>query len=294
MPAWVPVAKVLRVLTFTVLLGLMPIVLIGAFWNVDFRQTEFLILPVIGVFTIFLGGGLALVASKIHGLTREQTGSMILAGAFINLGSFGALFSVFFIGIEALPFVILFRLFEEIVYYAICYPIAKSFGPLRHVSSSSGIKRIIKDPFIMVTFSALCIGALLNFSPLEYGSFYDTINSILVPLSAILLLVPVGFSMKLGAVRTHMKPSGSIALIKHIIVPITVTSIAYFIGLGNYGNGIILYVVLILSSMPPAVSSLVPPQLFKLDVDLANAAWVVSMCSLAFTLPILYVVTNVL
>ncbi|GAJ97452.1 hypothetical protein [Geomicrobium sp. JCM 19055] len=96
MPAWVPVAKVLRVLTFTVLLGLMPIVLIGAFWNVDFSQTEFLILPVIGVFTIFLGGGLALVASKIHGLTREQTGSMFLAGAFINLGSFGALFSVFF------------------------------------------------------------------------------------------------------------------------------------------------------------------------------------------------------
>ncbi|WP_042424831.1 hypothetical protein [Geomicrobium sp. JCM 19039] len=231
-----------------VLLGMMPIILVGAFWNADLTNQTFLVLPVLGVFTIFLGGVLAVLSAKWMKMSREQTGSMFVTGAFLNLGSFGGLFVVFFIGLEALPFVALFRLFEELVYYTICYPIARKFGAQRTEDSQPRWKRILKDPFIMVIFSAICVGALLNVSSIPYATVYDQVNELFVPLTVIFLLIPVGFSMRIGAVGENSKAVTVIITIKHLIVPVTVTGVAYLLGLGAYADGMLLKVILILSA----------------------------------------------
>lgn len=61
---------------------------------------------------------------------------------------------------------------------------------------------------------------------------------------------------------------------------------AYLAGLGGLDGGVPLKVVLILSSMPVGFTALVPPALYGLDVDLANACWFGTTLALAAVLPL--------
>ncbi len=292
--AW-PIDKMIKALIRIVLLGINPLVLIGAFWFVDLGDTSLIYLPILGICTLILGGTLGIVAAKLLKLNRPQTGSMFVTGAFVNIGSFGTLFCFLFLGEASVAFAALFRLFEELIYYTVAFPIAKAYGSSdENVKKKSALKKIITDPFIMITFSAIVIGGTLNVSPLERPEFYGSLNQVLVPLSSFLLVIPVGFAMRFGSVKGYLKESFSASVIKFLLVPLTITSTAYFLGLGDMHNGMVLGVILILSAMPPAVSSLVPPQLFKLDVDLANSSWLVNTGLLIVILPILYMIVSLL
>ena len=52
--------------------------------------------------------------------------------------------------------------------------------------------------------------------------------------------------------------------------------------------------VAILASMPVAMNALIPPSLFDLDLDLANACWVFTTLALIVVLPILVFVLPLL
>ena len=69
---------------------------------------------------------------------------------------------------------------------------------------------------------------------------------------------------------------------------------AYLCGLGEIENGLPLKVVAILASMPVAMNALIPPSLFDLDLDLANACWVFTTLELIVVLPILVIVLPLL
>lgn len=275
-----------------VLLVLNPIILISAFWSADLTNVKLIYLPIFGIATIFLGAGLALLFSKWQKLQKDQIGSMFVSGAFLNLGSFGLLFCVLFIGEQAVAYAAMFRLLEEFTYYTIIYPIAKSYGTIEENSSGSRMMRIIKDPFIMITFCSIVIGAALNLSPIDRFEWLGASNSTLVALASILLLIPIGFSMRIASVKKYWNLSIWLIPIKFLAVPLVITGIAYLIGLGNLYDGILLQVLLIMSAMPPAVASLVPPRLYNLDMELANSNWIVATSSLIVVVPILFVLVN--
>ncbi|KYG30724.1 AEC family transporter [Alkalihalobacillus trypoxylicola] len=287
----IPLDRVLKGLLSFVLLGINPIILMGAFWHVELNDQRLFLLPLLGILTLSLGGVLALGLSKIYKLKNAQTGSMFVSGAFINIGSFGTLFCYLFLGEAGIAYAAMFRLFEELFYYSVCFPIAKAFGEKgnkRDMSGQKAWKRFIFDPFIMITFLAILIGGGLNISDFSRPDFFEPLNQWLVPLSSFLLVIPLGFSMRLTAVRRYLKESLSLSAVKFVVVPITIVSLALLVGMGEIYNGLLVKVILILSCMPPAVSSLVPPQLYKLDVDLANANWIVNTALLIIVLPILY------
>lgn len=289
-PSWFPLSGVLFYCIRVVLLGLNPIILIGAFWYAELTDGLLLFLPLLGVMTIVLGGLLGVLLSRVFSLSRSQTGAMFVTGSFINLGTFGSLFCVLLLGEESLAYVALFRLFEELFYYTVCYPIAKRYGVSQAEGVHKGWRSIIRDPFIMVTFFSIVIGGMLNVSGLERIDGYGPFIQILVPITAILLLIPVGFSMRIQSVREHLKLSLTLSLVKGLIVPFLVVSVALLFGLGSLKDGYIIHVILILCMMPTAVSALVPPQLYQLDVDLANSNWLVNTGLLVVFIPLLYIV----
>ncbi|MDQ0206685.1 AEC family transporter [Alkalicoccobacillus murimartini] len=288
-PVWFPLSLFLSFCIRFVLLGINPIILIGAFWYSELSNIQLIYLPVLGIATIMLGGLFGILLSKYYKLSREQTGSMFVTGSFVNLGSFGALFCVLLLGEQSLAYVAMFRLFEELFYYTVCYPIAKSYGQVQtNKVSRSKWSSIIRDPFIMITFFAVVIGGLLNLSSWVRFDFYGQLNQILVPLASVILLIPVGFSMRLTAVKKHFKLSISLSAIKCVMVPAIIVSLAVLFGLGELFDGYLLKVILIMAAMPTAVSALVPPQLYKLDVELANSNWIVNTTLLLVIIPVLY------
>jgi hypothetical protein len=281
-----------KVLLTSALLFINPITVVGVIWVMELKDPRIVTLPFLGMSAIFLGGLLALWFSKLLRLERKQTGSLLTCGSFTNLGTLGGLVCYIFLGEMGFALVYIYRLFEEFIYYTVGFPVAKLFG------SSSGeregllnrVKKLATDAFILVSLCSLVLGGVLNLSGIKRPESYQTVNSILIPLGALLLIVSIGLAMKVSKVRNYLKECVAVSAIKFLIVPAAITSLALLLGYREMAGGLPIKVVILLSSMPVAFNALIPPSLYDLDVDLANSCWLFTTSLFIIVLPVLYLV----
>jgi len=266
-----------------------PIAFLGAIWIVNLDDLKIIALPFIGISALVLGGFLALVFAKMLNMSRKQTGAYIVAGGFTNIGSIGGLLCFIFLGEAGFALMTFYKLFELFSYYGIGFPIAKSFS-LDVAESASFVermKKVLRDPFMLVALVSIFGGFSLNLSGLERPDFYGTVNAVFVPTATILLMTSIGMAMHFGRIGKYLREGLLIALIKFAIVPAMATGLAYLVGFGEIDQGLPLKVVLILSSMPVGFNAMVPPTIYDLDVDLANANWLVTNLLLILVIPLL-------
>ena len=153
---------------------------------------------------------------------------------------------------------------------------------------------IIADPFIIVAVTSIALGFTLNLLGVPRPEFFSTVNSIVIPLASVLLLVSIGLALRFGRIRAYIKPALLVAATKYAIVPGVVIAAAAALGLGRISGGLPLQVVVILSSMPVGFIALIPPSLYRLDLDLANTAWVVTTALLAVVVPLQMIVVRLI
>ncbi len=291
----IPVAKYVRLLQMSALLGINPIITLGAFWGTKLGNVRFLALPILGACALSLGGVLGYSYSRLMKHDKRKTGSMFVSGSFTNIGNFGGLICFVFFGESSYVYVSMYKLLEEFSYFIVGYPIAKMHGEGEGTERKKNtIIRIITDPFVAVYFISIFIGTAINVMGFVRPMQYQTVNEILIPLSSILLVVSVGYNMRIKAVKGYLRECLAIASVKFLFVPVVITCVAYFIGLGAIMDGLLLKVVLVLSAMPPAFNSLIPPQIYNLDTDLANSAWIFCTGMLALVVPLLYVIQSII
>lgn len=278
------------------LLFFMPISFIGALWIIKIEDIKIVALPFLGIFALIAGGVLALAAARFLRLKRKDTGSMFTCGSFTNIGSIGGLICYLFLGEEGFALVPIYKLFEQVIYYAIGFPIAKSFSNdnIKKENIISQLKKVFTDIFVIVALVSIIIGTFLNLSGIERPIFYKNINAIFIPTGTAILLVSIGLAMKFGKVKNYIKESISVSIIKFILVPSIISTIAFFLGYGKIGEGLPLKVVIILSSMPVAFSALIPASIYDLNLDLANSCWLVSTLSLIVILPLLFYIISLI
>lgn len=271
-----------------------PVITLGAFWLVRLDNPAYLVIPLLGLAALVLGGICGLFFSGLLKHTRKKKGAMFVSSSFTNLGNFGGLICFVFFGEGSFAFVSMYKLFEEFFYYLIGYPVAKWYGTPS--SREAGVKnsapnpflRLVTDPFILVYFISISIGIALNFSGFPRPDFYKPLNGILIPLSSVFLVVSVGFKMRFKAMRDYRAECLLVALIKFAIIPLAITGTAYFLGIGSLADGMILKVILVLSAMSPAFNSLIPPQIYDLDADLANSCWIFCTLALVLVIPVIF------
>lgn len=284
-----PMNDIRQILQKVALLVFNPVAILGATWVADIRNIKIAVLPFMGMTAIFSGGVLAFFIAKMLKLTSKQTGSYIVSGGFTNIGSLGALFCFLFLGEKGFALVPFYKLFEEAIYYAIGFPIAKSYS--EDISQTQSflhrLKNAVTDKFVVVAVSSIGIGLSLNFSRMTRPQEYATINSIFIPLAALLLLISIGMAMQFSSVTKYFKPGLIIASIKFAVIPTMIFSLGLTLGLDQINNGLPLKVVLILSSMPVGFIAMVPPTIYKLDIEIANACWLITNAGLLIQIPLL-------
>jgi len=287
-----PIGDLRKLLQRAALLFLSPVARVGALWIVNINHVGLVALPFLCLFALFIGGVFALGAAKLMKLGPSETGSIFGCGSFSNIGSFGSLICFIFLGEPGFALVPIYL--EEISYYTIGFPIAKYYGGGVETAGSTfdRMKTLSRDPFTLVALSSLLLGGLLHFSGLERPNLYESLNALLIPFSAFLMLSSIGMALRFKRVRDYKKECLSIAVIKFLLVPLLTSSAAYAIGFGDIDGGLPLKVVIILASMPVAAIALIPPSIYDLDLDLANSCWFVSTALLIIILPMLFVVTN--
>jgi predicted permease len=262
---------------------------------VDFNIAALVALPFIGLFTYLAGGVLAVAASRLLDLEGKKAGALFGCGFFTNIGAIGTLVCYIFLGEAGFALVAIFKLFQEVAYYGIGFPVAKYFGSSRYDVPARGlVKHLARDPYLLVAVSAVLLGGFLNMSGVPRPQVYKSILSVLIPLLTLLLLISIGMAMKFRKISAYLRECVSISLIKFVLVPVLVSLPAYLLGYGHIQNGLPLKVVIILSSMPVAFNALIPPSIYNLDLDLANSCWFFTTALLVAVLPMLLVVINMI
>ncbi len=291
-----PIETIRQKLQKAALLFFNPVAILGATWIADLENIKIAALPFMGTAALFTGGCLAFAAARWLHLDRHQTGAYIVCGGFTNIGSLGALFCFMFLGEKGFALVPFYKLFEESMYYAVGFPIAKSFSKDLSETPSllNRLTSAVTDIFVLVAISSIVTGLILNLSGVERPFFYGHVNTIFIPLAALLLLISIGMAMKFSSVRTFLIPGLLTAGIKFILVPILIVGSGYAFGLHRIDGGLPLKVVLILSSMPVGFIAMVPPTIYRLDIDLANACWLITNMALIIIVPVLLFLLQIL
>lgn len=278
------------------ILYILPVTFVGVYWTMDFSQIKLFLLPILGFFQLILGGLIAILIAKNLRMNHLDTGAFFCCGFFSNLLNIGGLVCFLMLGEEGYKLVTLYIFFVHFAYYAIGFPIAKYFSLKNSENNIKifNIKTLLKDPFIIIVMSSIFTGLSFNLSGLERPSVFSSIIAIFVPVSTILLLFSIGLSMKPSKLRDYLKVSVLIAGIKFLIIPIVMLSLSLLIGYHKILDALPLKVIMILSSTPVAFNSLIPPSLYGLNLDLANSCWIFTTFGLIFTLPILFLLVNMI
>ena len=288
-----PIDDLRKLLQKFALLFLNPVAIVGAIWVVSIKNVSLFALPFVGLFALLAGGALALGFARMLKMAPEKTGALYGCGSFTNIGSIGALICFIFIGETGFALVPIYKIFEELSYYSIGFPIAKYYSrSAREEKALDRIKSLSRDPFIIVALSSIVIGGIMNISGIARPEFYKSVISVFVPLATILLLSSIGLAMKFRRVRDYLPECLSVAVIKFALVPILATSLAYLLGFARIDGGLPFKVVIILSSMPVAFNALIPPSIYDLDLDLANSCWFFTTSLLVVVLPALLIIIN--
>lgn len=272
---------------------LLPLSAMLSLWGLPSPDAALLALPLLGVAAYITGGVLALLTARYMGLNRKQTGSLYCCGTFSNIGAIGGLVCVLFLGENSIALVALYRLLEEVFYFSVSFPVARWYGE-KKACEKIRFSDFKFDPVLIVILCALILGIGLNcFNVFRPKLFSPLANGLMIS-ATIFFLFSIGLSLKLSSLGDFIVPSVVVCAIKFIFVPLCITTLAAAIGFGRIEGGMPLKVVAVLSSMPVAMTALIPPSLFNLDLDLANSCWIFSTLCLIFVLPVIMIILPIL
>ena len=287
-----PLADLRKLLQKVGLLFFMYFSFMATVWIIRIDNLRLVALPAIGLLILIFGGALALGVARVLKMTRKQTGSFFACGSFSNIGSIGALVVFVFLGEEAFAYVPLYKLFEEVFYFAVGFPIAKYFSSSAAAAPNETmalrLKRVFTDIFVVAALASITVGGGLNLAGVERPEIFGALNAIFIPVGTFILLVSIGMAMQFSSVGRYVRQCAVIAGIKFLILPAAACLAGYLCGLGAMHAGLPLKVVLILSSAPVAFTALIPPSIYDLDLGLSNACWLTSTLALFGVLPAVY------
>jgi predicted permease len=147
---------------------------------------------------------------------------------------------------------------------------------------------VFGDTFVRAALGALLVGGGLNLLGVPRPEIFTTVNAVFIPLGTFVLLTSIGLAMRFGSLRDHLPACLAMMGIKFLALPVLGTTLSLALGFGRMESGLPLKVVLILACMPVAFVALIPPSIYDLDLDLANACWLVTTLGLVVVLPALY------
>lgn len=264
--------------------GLLPFSAMLSLWGLPNPSVDLLYLPFLGLVAYIFGGGIAILTATLMGMTRREAGSFYCCGTFTNLGAVGALVCLLYLGENSIALVVLYRLLEEIFYFGVCFPIARRYGEM---AENARTRPIRIDPVLLSIVAALGFGIVLNLCGVKRADFLGPVASFSMLFATIFFLIAIGLRLRLSSLPRYWRAGVAMCVIKFVALPCVMTALAFFLGLGQIEGGLPLKVVCVLSAMPVAMTALVPPALFGLDVDLANSCWIYTTLGLVFVLPAL-------
>jgi predicted permease len=267
--------------------ALLPLPIFFTFWRIESIPANLMIIPFLGIGSLIVGGLSALIFIRITKIVPDKAGSLFACGMMTNLGIIGGLIGMLFFGNEGFLTVQLFTMFEVFTYYLIVFPLTQQIGEGGGTGFHFNPKLLFSKPMALVPLSAIIAGILFRSLNVPAPPVLDSISAVVVPSVTALIGFSIGLTLKVSRIRHYRREAGIIAGIKFLIIPGIIIPAAALLGLPDMLGGVAFKMVIFLSFGPVALIALVPPQLYGLDLDLANSGWLVTTAVHLLIVPVL-------
>lgn len=285
------VSKYLKLLA---IFFLNPIPIVNSFWTIPLNVGGLVALPILGVVSMFVLGGSALLVNHLFRIPPGKAASVFVAGMFTNIISFGGLTVYMFFGMQAYGLLHLYNMLIPFCYYAVGFPVSKYISVGGDSRDTSGrmfdLDLLRNQPYLFIPIVAMIAGTVLNAAGVAHWPVLDSVSGTFIPLLSGMLGFAIGITLRFGKVKDYLGEITLISLVKFVISPLIMIPLGIFAGLPHVLGGLPFYVLVVVSVMPVAFNALVPPALYGFDLDLANSAWVVTTLALLLVVPLLYFV----
>ena len=284
-----PAAEWSRPLTRVFLIYITPLITLNSFWSIDFSGAQFLTLPLISVGLQSLSLVPTLLLGRALGLSSQEKGSFVACSMFSNTGPTLGVFLCFILfGQEGLYLGSWYITLYIPFYYFVGFPLMSTLSGEGRVSIGDALAELVRNPVSVVPISSMAVGLALNLGGVPRPEILN-----LVITRFVTYLSTAGFSLAIGMGLDFHKSLGYvrhslwISLIKFLLNPMISLFLVWSLGYFRMTNPLPLKVAFVESFMPTAILAVVLSKLFRLNEDLANAAWILTTLLMVPLIPVI-------
>lgn len=263
-----------RIILFNVLI-MMTVLNIMSFWVLPISGA-LIVVPLLSVFMCLISCLMAShFFSSIFSDERDK-GALVMSAMLANIGTIGGICAYIIYGEEGFAYVQLFAMPQNVLMVACAFPLAQYYYG-KYASNAAGMQWSFNFRKMFLTRNQISIlGMILGLSfqifeierPAVVGWFFHYLVHILAWVS----LMPVGCLIDFHGASRYLKKSCVLIPLKFLIVPAIITGIATL----YTDDPILLGAILISSATPSAINAVITARLFKLNVNITIAAFLVT------------------
>lgn len=244
---------------------LYPILGMLSFWIMKFERS-LIWLPVLGMIIPIISGILGYYRGKQKFDSPLDIGSYTISTMLSNRGTIGSVVAFILLGEMAYAYSQLTLLFNNILLFMICFPIAGYFKQKTHSSYTQkfSIKKVILSKN-QIPIIGILIGIILNLSGFERPAVFGDLFSIMIHMIAWFALLPLGMTIDFSEMKKYKKHVFEVSILKFVLIPLLAVAVAKLF----ISNDLAIKTVLIQFSTPAAINSVMTVKVHDLNVHLS-------------------------
>ena len=230
-------------------------------------------LPVFGLLLHIIPGGICLLQGRRKYSDSLDYGSYAISGFLSNRVTLGSLSAYVLYGELGYAYTQMVVLFDNLLTFGFAYPLAQYYRNLH--DQKAGLKIDLKQVLFnrnQAPLLGMIIGAMLNWQDVPRPEALLPAFGIAVHFAAWTFLLPVGYSIDFGEVRSYWRDAAEISLVKCVVTPLLTILPAELL----IHDGIALRTLVLMSAAPTAINAVIVMQLFGLNLHLSIATFVIS------------------
>jgi len=275
-----------RPLSIYILIFITPVIILNAFWSINFNNILISQLPVIHVLIVSISLIPAFLIVKILRLNNNEKGSFIACTMFSNIGlTLGGFLCFLLYGEKGLYLAGLYAAFFIPYYYLIGFTLMRTISGKKNTRYTNPLSELIRNPSSVVPLSLMGVGLILNLTGIGRPAILNYVATRwLIYISAAGHSFAIGLGLNFQKSIKYIKHSIYISAIKFVFNPLVGFALIYLFGFLGIDDLIPSKVIFIESFMPTAIMSVILVKIFELNEDLSNSAWILTNL---FAIPII-------
>ena len=246
-----------------------------SFWVLPL-SAQLLWLPIIGILITAVPGFIGAKCFADRFDNELDRGAFVISAMLSNIGTIGGLCAFILYGEEGFAYVQLVAAPQNILMVAAAFPMAKYYYEKHQATTKQAKLRLsFREMFItwnQVGILGMVAGMLLQLYGIERPLVLGVLFHNLVHVLAWVSLLPVGYLIDFSRARFYYRQVVSMLWLRFVIVPASF----YLLFKLLFTDQVLLGSLLILAATPAAINSVITAQLYKLNVDITIAAFLLT------------------